>query len=70
MPYSPHENLCGFCGEVCGSNNEISRKTGQTIFLVRIIRHIQMVLRQKVRVERHALIVYYRALLNGSFIDL
>jgi hypothetical protein len=32
MPYSPHENLCGFCGEVCGSNNEISRKTGQTIF--------------------------------------
>ena len=27
----PHENLCGFCGEVCGSNNEISRKTGQMI---------------------------------------
>jgi hypothetical protein len=27
-----NENLCGFCGEVCGSNNEISRKTGQTIF--------------------------------------
>jgi hypothetical protein len=27
----PHENLCGFCGEVCGSNNEISRKYGNVI---------------------------------------
>ena len=23
-----HENLCGFCGTVCGSNNEIVLKTG------------------------------------------
>jgi hypothetical protein len=38
-------------------------KPGKRFFLVRIIRHIQMVLRQKVRVERHALIVFYRALL-------
>ena len=38
-------------------------KPGKRFFLVRIIRHIQMVLRQKVRVERHALIGFYRALL-------
>ena len=38
-------------------------KPGKLILLVPIISHIQMVLRQKVLVDRHTLIGLYRALL-------